>query len=1400
MSSYFFQRIKNVAASANSSTMVPRYMQQRETTNGETTKKPEVVQELSDDELLTSVLKFEQTPEFKQIVKIEEQAKKTEEPKNNTSNIHPFFKRQNSSTSRSVSPPRPIHSAASSTALLQSIKRPKSDVPTSLPPSKKRPISNSDEEDIVALDAPTSSSSSTSSIVRPPVKKLPNSKPDFQTFAPKNESVSDRTKAVLRTFRARRERGENVALTQIVASEQLRLREQLMRKPKPPSTSVVEKPKKPDVPVKRKANELDSSAPKKVRTTEKAPKNAFEKLMQEMTDTMTRVTLTNTTTTNTTTISPSSSSSHTLVDLTVVKSSSSSISSTVPLQSTTNKEKKLKPRKIHNYDDYLIYILKWPVSLIDEIEIESNILYKDFLGENAYPIPLLELYSSFDEYEEITMPWLFEETFEEIKRSVKLNDHKLVGIEYDAVLAQVRLFNSGLYELKAQILQKRNPTIPNQRREMFTEDDLVVITILNQPVKKLFGLIRSGERIIDKARLHKTYHEHPDVKIRPPVWFCYEYYIRIFGHGFKIPDGSQIKIKAITSLTATLRRFKALASMRTCPLFEHLLSPSLTDDVFQITNTQHKLMEQNYLQAYNESQRNVISEAVSMMQDTKDDNQAKIYMCQGPPGTGKSQTITGIVRALLQPMLASSPTNEQSSPTLSSGGSRKKMKILICCPSNGGCNEIVRRLIDVFTRKATDETASKLPFKLIRCARGGAISQDIENVSLDTLAQKRLEEELNAGGENEAIGRNLANKEKQKKQLEQRIEAEKKRQTSTANNQASEELKDLELNLKEIKASILKLQQTCRKTMPEAARRQREREIKIELLQDSDICVSTLNYVGNSIFDSFTSLNIDQSSIKLDKTKKIPSSTTSSSSSIVSTLFNCLIIDEAGQCIEIDNYIPLRLGMNRIILVGDPEQLPATVLSRRALEAGLNQSLFERLYKLFKYDVNNPIRMLNIQYRMHDEICKFPSMHIYRSKLKTDKIINQKRKKFLLKPYMILDVVNSQEQLDPITQSYGNPPEAETVVCLVEFINSRAKVPFNQIGIITPYNYQVKLIQQKLTQHNLHQHKIEIGTVDAFQGRQKDVILLSCVRATQTTDSSTTTTGIGFVANRQRLNVSLTRAKYAMYILGHMASLNINEDWQKLITNAVERKAILELTSANQFDGLIKRQQEGQTRPMETMSTLRFMLTLRRTLLAARYCQTSLSSSLRVSKQCVSSFDVYLHNLIGIQQKNFFSSSTIVHAQHRNRGHSNVTGIAEEEDEEEKDDDEDEDQNEQDKIKQAIQQHNLPKGYRIIIRHIASLRLDLICSAGTGIGRSAIEDEFYGSKLRVNGEKSTKKAQQVKEGDVIDLVVSRTDGAKYNSKRIVVYKVFAEKSLKNKIKVCLIAWRNGIEVDGSQWS
>ena len=87
---------------------------------------------------------------------------------------------------------------------------------------------------------------------------------------------------------------------------------------------------------------------------------------------------------------------------------------------------------------------------------------------------------------------------------------------------------------------------------------------------------------------------------------------------------------------------------------------------------------------------------------------------------------------------------------------------------------------------------------------------------------------------------------------------------------------------------------------------------------------------------------------------------------------------------EVDSLIPLRFGCDKIIQVGDPEQLPATVLSRISQEKGFGMSLFERVYQRFKYMDQSPIRMLHIQYRMHPDICDFPSSNFYRNKLKTD--------------------------------------------------------------------------------------------------------------------------------------------------------------------------------------------------------------------------------------------------------------------------------------------------------------------------------------------------------------------------------------------------------------------------------
>lgn len=87
-----------------------------------------------------------------------------------------------------------------------------------------------------------------------------------------------------------------------------------------------------------------------------------------------------------------------------------------------------------------------------------------------------------------------------------MNDHKLAGTEYSSILHQMRICKSGIHELKIQILQKRSPN-SNAHKDMFSDDDLVIITLPNQPVKKIFGLIRSGERITEKARLHKLFRK-----------------------------------------------------------------------------------------------------------------------------------------------------------------------------------------------------------------------------------------------------------------------------------------------------------------------------------------------------------------------------------------------------------------------------------------------------------------------------------------------------------------------------------------------------------------------------------------------------------------------------------------------------------------------------------------------------------------------------------------------------------------------------------------------------------------------------------------------------------------------------------------------------------------------------
>lgn len=303
-------------------------------------------------------------------------------------------------------------------------------------------------------------------------------------------------------------------------------------------------------------------------------------------------------------------------------------------------------------------------------------------------------------------------------------------------------------------------------------------------------------------------------------------------------------------------------------------------------------------------------------------------------------------------------------------------------------------------------------------------------------------------------------------------------------------------------------------------------------------------------------------------------------SSLDSCAFDDILIDEAAQCIEPSLLIPLRLSSNRCLLVGDPMQLPATIFSTiKSRGIGFDRSLFERLM-----GNGHEFTMLRTQYRMLPQISAFPNTMFYGGKLLNgDNVLNpsncppyinlactqiKENDELSFLPFIFFDLKNSRDELKN-TSSRSNHIEAMFIIKLLNlFIRSCAKkgcMP-SSIGIITPYQEQLSELKKMIGGTNwakvlseypelyMRVPEIELNTVDSFQGREKDVIFISCVRAN---DEGT----IGFLSDVRRMNVALTRSKYGLFVVGHADTLRSNSMWTKLITHAEETSALLEVQS-----------------------------------------------------------------------------------------------------------------------------------------------------------------------------------------------------------------------------------------------
>ena len=260
--------------------------------------------------------------------------------------------------------------------------------------------------------------------------------------------------------------------------------------------------------------------------------------------------------------------------------------------------------------------------------------------------------------------------------------------------------------------------------------------------------------------------------------------------------------------------------------------------------------------------------------------------------------------------------------------------------------------------------------------------------------------------------------------------------------------------------------------------------------------------------------------------------------------FKYVLIDEATQATEPECLIPLVMGCQQMVLVGDHCQLRPVVMCKKVAKAGFTQSMFERLVMLGE----SPIR-LQVQYRMHPCLSEFPSNTFYEGTLQNGVTVEERTRSSLefawpipSKPMMFYNCVG-QEEISGSGTSYLN--RAEAVACeiiVTKFLKSG--ITPSQIGIITPYEgqraYLTGYMQRSGTLSSQLYNDIEIASVDSFQGREKDYIILSCVRANQHQ-------GIGFLNDPRRLNVALTRAKYGVVILGNAKVLARQMLWFMLI-------------------------------------------------------------------------------------------------------------------------------------------------------------------------------------------------------------------------------------------------------------
>ncbi|THH10425.1 hypothetical protein EW145_g1317 [Phellinidium pouzarii] len=540
-----------------------------------------------------------------------------------------------------------------------------------------------------------------------------------------------------------------------------------------------------------------------------------------------------------------------------------------------------------------------------------------------------------------------------------------------------------------------------------------------------------------------------------------------------------------------------------------------------------------YDTSLNESQR----KAVQFVLGSKE-----LACIHGPPGTGKTHTLLEIIRQSLFPRGSGLPIEIVPAK-----------KILVCGASNLSVDNILERLLLPPLAGMTQIRCTRIghPARV----RGSGSSLD---ATLDAQSSRSEQAALLKDVQTEISDSLLLIAGKAK--------------TQKGRKPRGDERRKLWNDIKELRKEY----------------RKREKGVVTSVLSEAQVVLATCHSAGGRVLD-----NVD---------------------------FDLIIIDEATQALEASCWIPVVKG-KKLILAGDPMQLPPTVLSRDARfktprnpkealanakksssddlpidsqltsdsESGedsqdetessrpqaknkvialslrpsrsLSTTLFKRLEQMHGPSIK---RMLEVQYRMHEMICDFPSKMLYSSRLRSDKSVathllkdlenvtsdeSEKSREILGAPIVFFDTSGceyfekSNEHEDE--GSKCNENEAMLVKSWVDKLVGAGILP-SQIAVITPYQAQVTLVSSILSAS--YGVELEVGTVDGMQGREKEAIIISLVRSNDKRE-------VGFLKDKRRLNVAMTRARRHMCVIGDSSTVQHGGPFLKKWMTWLEDKA-----------------------------------------------------------------------------------------------------------------------------------------------------------------------------------------------------------------------------------------------------